>query len=372
MSVPSIQVTDVKPDIKPFADGALFPPADEEELQIAPTLEQSKVWALKIPRFLLERWERVNEGGVHLATLVVDNSTHPPRISLKLPDTADAGPSTPSACASGSGSGAGRPSQPISRRPLAGAYDTHGIPDEYEVTMPAERVRNTYVFTERERTWVGGRGESGLAKRKREKAEPTLLAALDHEGSVRPTKSAKYLKILEQRRLDAEQSKRPIVHLDDTNTSRGLQAQLASGFHNAASTFGSGLLAPRAIPFGERYARMDRSALLDRLFTLFADKPYWSITALRATVKQPDVYLRDVLADIAVMIKEGAYANMWELKDSWKATSAAGARAAKDEPESKHAASDTGLEDDELVGKNDDDGDDDDEFEDDDFEEVGM
>jgi len=60
-------------DIKPYP--FLIPEEDEEELEISPRLGSGFVWAMKIPRFLLERWERVSEAGVELGTLVVDNSS---------------------------------------------------------------------------------------------------------------------------------------------------------------------------------------------------------------------------------------------------------------------------------------------------------
>lgn len=63
---------------------------------------------------------------------------------------------------------------------------------------------------------------------------------------------------------------------------------------------------------------MERHELTDRLFALFNEKPYWSITALKATLQQPDTWLREVLKDVATLIREGKYANMWELKENWK------------------------------------------------------
>ncbi|TXT13090.1 hypothetical protein VHUM_01491 [Vanrija humicola] len=319
-------------DIKPLVtvnghDVFNLPVVEEEELDVSPTLADSKVWAIKVPRFLLERWERVEQAGVLLGTLNVDNSKNPPYITLKLPVEEETEEDT-------------------KRTKL----DTNGIPDEFQVILNAERVKNTFIFTEKERTWVAqGGGESSSTKRKREKAHPRLLASLDHEGSVRPIRSAKYLKILEQRRLENEQSKRPIVQLDDTKMSQAKLNQLASGFSNASSTLGKGMVerASRVAP-GERYARLERGELTDRLFALFSEKPYWSITALKATLQQPDAWLREVLKEVAVLIKEGQYANMWELKDNWK-------EAGKSEPGVK--------------GEEDDDEEDDDDDEDD-FEVV--
>jgi transcription initiation factor TFIIF subunit beta len=63
---------------------------------------------------------------------------------------------------------------------------------------------------------------------------------------------------------------------------------------------------------------MERRDLQQRLFQLFNEKPYWSITALKATLQQPDTWLREVLKDVAVLNREGQYANMWELSENWK------------------------------------------------------
>jgi transcription initiation factor TFIIF subunit beta len=102
--------------------------------------------------------------------------------------------------------------------------------------------------------------------------------------------------------------------------------QLASGFANATSNIGRGMvLGQTRVAPGERFARLERHELTDRLFQLFSDKPYWSISAIKQTLQQPDAWLREVLKDVAAPIKEGQYANMWELKENWK--EGAGAKA---------------------------------------------
>lgn len=67
-----------------------------------------------------------------------------------------------------------------------------------------------------------------------------------------------------------------------------------------------------------RAARIPRNELLDLLFHHFEDKPYWQIKALTEHVQQPQVYLREVLADIGQLIARGPYAGMWTLKDEYK------------------------------------------------------
>ncbi|WVF67388.1 hypothetical protein IAT40_002144 [Kwoniella sp. CBS 6097] len=330
---------DIKPDIQVTTteDGSEIliplPPVEEEELAVSDRKDTSSVWAVKIPRFLLERWEMVEEAGVELGKLVIDNSVTPPKIILRLTHQEDIKPSPSTTSESDS-----------APAPKIPSYDTSGIPDEYTVHVPDERAKNTYVFTEKKRVYGslrdtegedgagegggGGGGEndggeggadvSGSRKRKRQKALPRLIAKVDHECQMQPIQNQKYLKILEQRRLESEQSKRPVMRMDDTGISQAEQNQLASGYRNATSTFGSKMIVSAKQHTGERHARLERHELTDRIFGLFKEKPYWGIPALKSVLKQPDSWLREVLRDVAEQIKEGRYMNMWQLKKSWR------------------------------------------------------
>ncbi|WWC92024.1 uncharacterized protein L201_006978 [Kwoniella dendrophila CBS 6074] len=304
--------------IKPFIQDR-----EEEELEISDRKNNSSVWALKIPRFLLERWEMIEEKGVELGSLVVDNSTTPAKITLRLSHPDD--------------KAIDNDEQTLYKK---SRYDTSGIPDEYIVNVPEERAKNLYVFTEKKKIYgqntttsinnfnndenenqgenQSQEGNGILKKRKREKAFPKLVAKVDHECQVTPLQNQKYLKILEQRRLESEQSKRPVMRMDDTGISQAEQNQLASGYRNAISTFGSRMISNVKVNNGERHARLERHELTDRIFSLFKEKPYWGIPALKMTLKQPDGWLREVLRDVAEQIKEGKYVNMWQLKKTWR------------------------------------------------------
>ena len=77
----------------------------------------------------------------------------PPKITLKLP--------------------AEEPKEAKEPKAKRARLDVQGIPDEYEVVLPpSHTVKNTFVFSEKERTWVAQPGEeSSSARRKREKGE---------------------------------------------------------------------------------------------------------------------------------------------------------------------------------------------------------
>ena len=63
---------------------------------------------------------------------------------------------------------------------------------------------------------------------------------------------------------------------------------------------------------------MPRNELIDKLLGLFGQYPYWSLKNLRAQVQQPEAYLRQVLEEIAVLIRQGDFAATWTLKDQYK------------------------------------------------------
>lgn len=68
----------------------------------------------------------------------------------------------------------------------------------------------------------------------------------------------------------------------------------------------------------ERMARIPRNQLLDQLFSLFRQVPRWSIRPLRDKTQQPEVYLKEVLSEIAFLHKSGEHNGLWELQDAFK------------------------------------------------------
>jgi transcription initiation factor TFIIF subunit beta len=58
-------------DVKPTLPKPPTQPEDEQ-LSVAPTFDRNQPWAVKIPKFLQEKWEQIKEPGVELGTMVVD------------------------------------------------------------------------------------------------------------------------------------------------------------------------------------------------------------------------------------------------------------------------------------------------------------
>jgi len=65
-------------------------------------------------------------------------------------------------------------------------------------------------------------------------------------------------------------------------------------------------------------ARIPRNQLLDQLFSHFRDTPHWGLRPLRDKTQQPEVYLKEVLSEIAFLHRSGEHNGMWELKDNFK------------------------------------------------------
>jgi len=68
----------------------------------------------------------------------------------------------------------------------------------------------------------------------------------------------------------------------------------------------------------ERMARMPRNQLLDALFALFREREHWPIKLLREKTQQPEVYLKEVLSEIASLHRSGEFNGTWELMPSFK------------------------------------------------------
>jgi transcription initiation factor TFIIF subunit beta len=64
--------------------------------------------------------------------------------------------------------------------------------------------------------------------------------------------------------------------------------------------------------------RMPRNQLLDALFALFRQRKQWPIKLLREKTQQPEMYLKEVLSEIASFHRNGEFSGTWELMPSFK------------------------------------------------------
>ncbi len=63
---------------------------------------------------------------------------------------------------------------------------------------------------------------------------------------------------------------------------------------------------------------MPRNQLLDALFVLFREREQWPIKILREKTQQLEVYLKEVLSEIATLHRSGEFNGTRELMPSFK------------------------------------------------------
>ena len=144
-----------------------------------------------------------------------------------------------------------------------------------------------------------------------------LRGTIDHECQVNPLISdPNYSKIIARRKNLVKEEPRPSVTLLNeipgvtlSNAGLTLKSDTSKFLKSSTSTKNKG--EGRAI-------RMPQKDLFDLLFKLFDEYDYWSLKGLKERTKQPEVYLKETLEQIAQLIKKGPYALKYALKREFK------------------------------------------------------
>ncbi|KAN0126263.1 Transcription initiation factor IIF, beta subunit domain containing protein, partial [Lactarius tabidus] len=226
---------------------------------------QGRVWLVKIPKFLMERWSKFDAEGVQLAKIRIYDVPPgaAPRIIVLVPS------------------------------------DDGGDDDIYELDMVNQDVHNQVVVAER------AKAPSGTGR-----ARTTIMTGkVKHECNLRPRMTGRYERRLAARGAAAKGDKAVRVGLmDGARAGRGGGKMLSSGI-SSASGFAD-LTRTKVKPQKgqyERMARMPRNQLLDALFALFREREQWPIKLLREKTQQPEVYLKEVLSEIATLHRSGEF-----------------------------------------------------------------
>ncbi|KAJ6551580.1 transcription initiation factor IIF, beta subunit [Mycena capillaripes] len=268
-----------------------------------------RVWLVKIPKFLLERWTAINAEDVHLATIrVYSKPGERTRMFLFLPPNADPSqkPSVPPPQ---------NPNRPHFAHATAYAVDGGAEPDCYELDVVNENVENQVVIAERPKDPSLSVSTSAAAATPNTRARTTILTGrIKHDCNLRPALTASYRRQMRERHIKYNTPTRQIMRIEDAGLGQGGVNRLTS-----VGTTGNfkGMVKPKPKEFS-RMARIPRNQLLDLIFQLFREKPRWGIKALRERTQQPEAYLKEVLSEVAFLNKTGEFASLWELKDTFK------------------------------------------------------
>ena len=252
---------------------------------------------LQIPKFLMERWSKFDAEGVQLAKIRIYDVPPggAPRIVVLVPPE-----------------------------------DGGGDEDIYELDMVNQDVHNQIVVAER------AKAPSGTGR-----ARTTIMTGkVKHECNLRPRMTGRYERRLMERGAAANERAMRVGLMDGARAGRGGGKMLSSGVSSAAgfaeltvsreSCYCYSSIDTWAFFFSqrtkvkppkgqyERMARMPRNQLLDALFALFREREQWPIKLLREKTQQPEVYLKEVLSEIATLHRSGEFNGTWELMPSFK------------------------------------------------------
>ncbi|KAJ4409045.1 hypothetical protein N0V91_002860 [Didymella pomorum] len=203
------------------------------------------------------------------------------------------------------------------------------LPTAFEIqpTQTTDTVLgNTYVFTEKDlpgykpngfgQGYRGGPGsystqdpKARIQKRgKYRKAIPKQTALIGHatrQYQMNPLPTKEYKDFEGQRLHQAIQgSHKETVIIKDPGV---------VNYNNVQSKFQS-FIKPttKSKPQQNKAARISHRELLDLLHSLFDEYQYWSMKALKQRTKQPEQFLKEVLPELAHLVKSGSFASHWQ------------------------------------------------------------
>ncbi|KAF8958334.1 transcription initiation factor IIF, beta subunit-domain-containing protein [Flammula alnicola] len=266
---------DMEDEKKPFdaetAQDDDAQPDPDEHLIIMLGQGNGRVWL--IPKFLMERWSAVNIEDVYLATLRVYN---PP------------------------------PDKPNEKA---------RIPDCYGLDMVNESVENQIVVAERPK-------DLSLSVSTSARARTTILTGrIKHECNLRPAFSASYRRQMKERHKKYNTPMRQIqmISTADVPGDKGGINRLSSGVGvGARNAFGDSI---KTKPKQAKVRLIDSVSFFSgRGRHCICKSPRWSFRPLRNKTQQPEVYLKEVLSEIAFLHKSGEHNGWWELQpeDAYK------------------------------------------------------
>ncbi|KAI5951974.1 hypothetical protein KGF54_005049 [Candida jiufengensis] len=336
-----------------------------ESLDMNLSRTDQKVWLVKLPKYLMENWNKpeVMSSGKQLGNVKIRKDPKG-QLQVKL----------------------------ILNEQLP------DLPKEYDIKMLNTQVRNSYAFTEenlkkfkKENTEVTEMDEIPNQPKieepedKRKKFQPrrkfkffkvtknnengesgeqikkyipfvktipkktSLVGKIVHDCQVIPSRNdANYSSLIKKRDASIQGPPRPKVTL--LNEIPGvIQSNAGPSIRGNNTSIFLKSTQPKNKSEG-RAIRMPKKDLLDLLFRLFEEYEYWSIKGLKERTKQPESYLKESLDSIATLIKKGPYTSKWCLKPEYKKLRDAerAARLGLDEEEDKENEEDNNDDDEDM------------------------
>jgi len=229
---------------------------------------ERKVWLVKVPKFLFDKWSKTTEEGIDYGKLKINNvpnSKSSIDVTLELDDKF-----------------------------------SQDLPKNYKLQFTNYSSKtgvvptNEYIFTD------NGKG-----------AGVSIEGIVYNEATISPIVDDHYKKIMQARTKAASQPKRQTLVLDEENEKKA---------HRMTSNDGNSFaMQPvRKKTFQEKRERLPRKEVLSLLFEAFEQYPYWNFNGLVDYTHQPQSYLKEILGDIAELNRRGSFVGTWHLKSEYR------------------------------------------------------
>ncbi|KAI9327741.1 transcription initiation factor IIF, beta subunit-domain-containing protein [Zopfochytrium polystomum] len=241
----------------------------------------TQVWLVKVPSFVAERWTAANARHAQqrgeaagepeeLGTLRVERVPGEPaekaKFTLRLP---------------------------------AAAPWANDIPLDYTLRMVNYRPQRTYVLSE---------DGSGRAR--------AVVGRVHHETALTPIVDERYRSIMRARAASASLKRKNIVTIDEKETKKSwrigaanhaVEEGIALGAKKPGSSSGGPGGSSSSSSALDKRERLPKGELLTQLLDAFAEYPYWTFKGLQERTAQPQAWLKEVIADVLVLVKSGPY-----------------------------------------------------------------
>jgi len=240
---------------------------DDEQGYLKMDNADRKIWLVKVPKFLFDKWNSVTEEGIDYGKLKIKNlpnSKSAIDVTLELDD---------------------RFSQ--------------DLPKNYKLQFtnysPKTGVipTNEYIFTD------NGKG-----------AGVSIEGIVHNEATLSPIFDEHYKTIMQKRTLNASALKKPIL----LNQEKEKKAHRLTS--NEGSSFAMQPLRKKTVQ--EKRERLPREELISLLFSLYEEYEYWNFQGLIERTNQPQSHLKEVLSEIAQIEKRGHFNGTWRLKEEYR------------------------------------------------------
>ncbi|KAJ3059024.1 hypothetical protein HK102_010198, partial [Quaeritorhiza haematococci] len=208
---------------------------------------ERKVWLVKVPKFVAEKWNEMEGEGEELGRVRIYNTTTKgiggkvePKITLHIPD----------------------------------APWSQDIPRNYNLRFTNTTPKNEFVFTE---------DKDGQAVE--------IAGRVHHEATIGPIIDDDYRRIMQQRTMKAAQPARTVKVLDDKRGKSGLFIAPSSTGREA----GFNLVSSRKKNQLDKKERLPHDELLNLIFQAFEKYEHWNFKGLVEFTQQPQAWLKEVL-----------------------------------------------------------------------------